>query len=95
MKITVSIYNFLNAFKKDDGFSYEGLKVLYDHLLELEEDLGVEFELDHVAIRCEWSEYETIEECLEDFTDIKNREELEEKTTVLDINGGGIIMGEF
>lgn len=40
-------------------FSYRGSYALAGYLEELEDTTGVEMELDAVAIRCEWSEYES------------------------------------
>ena len=59
MKITVSLYDFREAFRKmgrADQFSYEGLEVLFDYLEQYEEDTGEELELDVVALCCEYCE---------------------------------------
>lgn len=58
---------------KDNGFSYEGAEMLFDYLegLEIleEDEMGIEF--DSVALRCEYSEYNTedfiIEYCQDEF----------------------------
>ena len=39
------------------GWSREGALALIEHLVALEEDIGVEMEFDAVAIRCDYSEY--------------------------------------
>ncbi len=65
MKQTVSEYDFVEAFDKAnrrDNFSRQGRRELYDYLLEWEEDLGEEIELDVIALCCEFTEYESVEE---------------------------------
>ena len=58
MKQTVNEYDFRRAFEtlRPEQFSYEGLGLLYQYFVELEDDLGEEIELDVIAICCEWSE---------------------------------------
>lgn len=59
MKQTVYFNDFHQAFKNHDRatqFSYEGLELIYDYLLELEQDAGWEIELDVIAICCDYSE---------------------------------------
>tara|TARA_R100000657_G_C4655468_1_gene99481 strand:+ start:347 stop:655 length:309 start_codon:yes stop_codon:yes gene_type:complete len=66
MKQTVDEYDFKNAFaaRRPDNFTWGGLSALYDHLIELEHDTGVELELDVVALCCDFTEYK-------DFNEIK------------------------
>lgn len=69
MHTTISLYDFRQAFKslRPDNFSYEGLKVLFDHLEEMEEELGQSIELDVIALCCEYQE-SVIEEINEEFS---------------------------
>ena len=65
MKQTVTKSAFIDAFRnagREDNFSYAGLCALYDWL----EELGEEIELDVVALCCEFSEYGSALECIED-----------------------------
>lgn len=65
MKQTVNEYDFVNAFDKanrSENFSRQGRGELYDYLLQWEEDLGEEIELDVIALCCEFTEYESVEE---------------------------------
>ena len=81
---------------RPNQFSYEGLSALYDHLDELSEDMHKDIELDVIAICCEYAEYDTIEEVLEDYDHIKDREDLEDNTVVIDIpNEKSLIIGQF
>jgi len=59
MKTTVSIYDFRQAFHDADRanqFTYDGLRVLYEWIEQLDEDTGSETELDVIAICCEFDE---------------------------------------
>lgn len=70
MKEQINFSVFCDRFKdmnRDNNFSYDGKRVLYDYLIELEEDTGKEMELDIIAICCDYSEYENIEEYLNDY----------------------------
>ena len=87
MKQTVSLYEFINAFhgtQYENNFTYEGLKALYTYLDELEEETGEELELDIVALCCDFSEYESLEEFRENYSsDYETMEDIENKTTVV------------
>ena len=58
MKTTVNLYEFREAFQRirPSNFSYEGLEVLFDYLEECEKDTGEEWELDVIALCCDFSE---------------------------------------
>lgn len=58
MKTTVSLYDFRREFAqcRPDNFSYEGLALLFDYIEELESGEGDEYELDVIALCCEWNE---------------------------------------
>lgn len=65
MKQTVYLNDFRDAFHKmgrSNQFSYEGLEWLFDHCEELERDLGEDYELDVIALCCDFTEstYEDI-----------------------------------
>tara|TARA_R110000822_G_scaffold182999_1_gene322493 strand:+ start:190 stop:531 length:342 start_codon:yes stop_codon:yes gene_type:complete len=64
MKTTLSTYQIADALKNDEsgGWSYEGALAMAEHLEELEDDIGEEFELDVVAIRCDYSEFNSLQE---------------------------------
>jgi hypothetical protein len=52
---------------KNAGWSYAGARALVEHLEVLEEDTGEEMELDFVAIRCDYSEHESLQRWAEDY----------------------------
>ena len=65
MKITINEYQFEQAFKnagRGNQFSYEALKALFEYLQSYEDDGGEEIELDVIALCCEFTEYEDIED---------------------------------
>ena len=86
MKQTMNEFDFKNEFKKirPDNFSYDGLDVLYYHLIQFEEDTGEELEFDPIAYCCEFSEYENFKKVKQDY-DVEDLEHLEQNTTVLKI----------
>lgn len=59
MKQTIGFCQFCDAFRdadRNENFSYEGKRVLFDYLEELEADTGEEMELDVIAICCDYNE---------------------------------------
>jgi hypothetical protein len=59
MKTTVNVYAFRDAFKRmnrENQFSYEGLGILFDFLEDCERDCGEEYELDVIALCCDFAE---------------------------------------
>ena len=64
MKQTVTKSEFTAAFhnaNRGDNFSHAGLCALYGYLTELESDIGEEYELDVIALCCDFSEYSVAE----------------------------------
>ena len=64
MKNTINIYEFKKWFEdnRPNNFSYEGLNNLFDYLEEYEESTGEQIEFDPIALCCEYTEYEDLEE---------------------------------
>ena len=58
MKTTVYLNEFRNYFNqiRPNNFSYEGLEVLFDELERVENDTNEEFELDVIALCCDYCE---------------------------------------
>ncbi len=87
MKQSINKYQFINAFKqgdRKDQFSYNGLVSLFEYLEELEEDCNIEFELDVVALCCDYTEYKNLREFQGDYGDkYKTFEDIEDETTVI------------
>lgn len=70
MKQTVTFSQFVDAFRahdRQDQFTYEGKRVLFDQLQDYEEQTGSEVELDVIALCCEFVESE-LEEVIMDYS---------------------------
>lgn len=92
MKENVNFGRFVDAFRiRKESFSYKGLEALYDYLIEMEEDTGQETELDVIALCCEYTEYESLGDVQKDYPDIKDLDDLQENTAVIEFDGGIII----
>ena len=99
MKQSISFNQFTDAFTsygRDDQFSYDGLKALFDYLEDLAEDCGTDFELDVIALCCEFSEYSDMEELRGVYDDLPEDESdaedwLQDRTSVITFDGGVII----
>jgi len=69
MKQNISFCGFCDAFpeSRENSFSYDGKKALFEYLESYEDDTGEEVELDIVALCCEYCEYESIEDYAKDY----------------------------
>ena len=59
MKTTVNLYDFRQAFNdmgRGEQYSYDGLRILFEYLEQLGDDIGEEIELDVIALCCEYDE---------------------------------------
>jgi len=99
MKDTITLNTFRDEMiKEEHGFSWEGATALFDYLVELEEDTGEEMEFDPIAFRCDFSEYENLQEVLEgcSIDYVKNMKDLKDQTQVIEVSGTQrIIIQEF
>jgi len=98
MKQGISESYFVNEILGDEynSISYEGAKALFQYLEELEEDCGTEIEFDRVAIRCDFSEYDNLEEVTSEYDSIETLEDLRDNTTVIEIpNSEKLIIQAF
>jgi len=107
MKTTVNEHQFLEAFRRADrmnGWTRAGLLALFEHIEQLEEDIGEEIELDVVALCCDYSEYASLLEAAEGLgytaedgdMDEEEAEEaalawLQDNTTAITFDGGVIV----
>ena len=103
MKETVSSFRFRDAFKQSDtyknNFSYEGLMALFEHIEQVEDDIGEEFEFDMVGICCEYSEYDSLKDFNADYSNYEDGytlDDIREETVVIEIpDTERFIIGEF
>jgi len=84
---------FIDSLTNDEYacFTYSGASALYDYLTDLEEDMGKEIKFDRIAIRCDYSEYKTLDEILNQYDNINSLDELRNHTTVIEFDNGFII----
>ena len=90
MKTTINFSQFCDRFKdmgREEQFSYEGKKALFEYLEQYEEDTGEELELDIVALCCEFTEYENLNEIKENYNNIETLNDLQDNTQVIEIEG--------
>lgn len=61
IKETVNDSRFTDVLMSDEyaSWSYGATKALFDYYEQLSEDMGEDIELDRVAIRCDWTEYDS------------------------------------
>lgn len=100
MKTTVYFSEFCDYFRKirPDNFSYQGLRVLFDHLEEIDNSCGEESELDVIGLCCDYAEsdWKTIASDYDNSIELeKNQSEDEQKVQVLDfLADQGVLVGE-
>ena len=95
MKDTITSYQFSDAMI-EQGFSYEGTKALFEYFEQYEQDTGEQMEFDPVAIRCDFDEYESLEDVKQNYQDIETLEDLQNHTTVIEIpNSDRLIIQAF
>ena len=51
------------------NFSYEAIDFLYEYYNQLEDELGIEIDYDPIAIRCDWCEYDSYVELLDNYNE--------------------------
>lgn len=89
---TMNRQQFIDAFKKNSArkneYSYEALDALYTYLDEFE--YREEYLFDLIAICCDWTEYATLEEAVNDYS-YATPEELEYKTVVIPCKSGYLV----
>ena len=99
MKITINEYQFEQAFKnagRGNQFSREALKALFEYLEECEAGKGEEIKLDVVALCCEFTEYEDIEEFQADYgAEYEDIDDIARKTLVIPVDDNAFIIQDF
>ena len=100
MKKTLNYYDFRTEFRthgREDQFSREGLKALFEYIEEYEQDCGEEIELDVIALCCEFVEYEDLDEFHGDYDseEYPNLGTLRDYTDVIEIDEDSFIIAAF
>jgi hypothetical protein len=89
MKTVLNNHEFARQIVDDEynSMTYEGALALFEWFEGYEEDTGKEIEFDLVAIRCDFSEYENLEEVQNDYEDIRSLNHLRDNTIVIEVEG--------
>ena len=100
MKKTINYYDFRTEFRefgREEQFTRQGLKALFDYLEELGEDCGEEIELDVIALCCEFVEYDSLEDFHNEYEkdDYPTLEVLRDYTQVIEIDNESFIIAAF
>tara|TARA_R100001460_G_scaffold5219_2_gene14649 strand:- start:217 stop:498 length:282 start_codon:yes stop_codon:yes gene_type:complete len=83
---------FRDEFEENDGFSYDGLGVLYDFIMEATSD---NIELDVIELRSTYSEYDSIKDYNSDYNEnYKDYRDIT-STTVLGIDSDRFIIVNY
>lgn len=101
----IYLSDFIEAFNdhgRDDQFSPAALEALFEFFEELEDETGELVELDVIAICCDFTEYDSPQDCAEDmFLDVEGMEDrdiislLQERTIVIPLKSGGIVIQNY
>ena len=99
MKRTITESDFHDAFVKmgrENNFSYDGRAALFNMLEEMESD-GNEQELDIIALCCDFSEYENIEDFWQSYDkeDYPDMDSINDATFVIMIDEESFIVQDF
>lgn len=96
MKATINREDFVKLFDEYDrseNFSKLGRRKLFDYLEQLGEETGEDFEVDVIAICCDFSE-SSIEQALKDYN-LESLDDLKDQTTVIEVDDETIIYQSF
>ena len=87
MKTSVNFSQFCDAFRdmnRNDNFSYDGKRALYDFIEEMADQTGEEYELDVIALCCEFAE-SSLEDIINDYRiDVSEAEDDDEKADMVE-----------
>ena len=98
MKQSINMYDFEMAFKRyeRENFSYDGLKALFEYLEEYEEGTGEEIELDVIALCCDNTEYDSLNEYNRDYgTKYSEIDTIQDDTTLIKIDDNSFIIQQY
>jgi len=100
MKQTINFTQFIDAFinyNRQEQFTYKGKKALFDYLEEYEDGTGEEIELDIIALCCDYTEYDSLEEFWLDYgkEDFPHKEAIEWHTEFIPIDDDAFIIQSF
>lgn len=87
MKTSVNFSSFCDAFRdmgRNENFSYDGKRALFEYLEQYEEECGVEIELCVITLCCEYNE-DSLENIISDYRiDVSEAEDDDEKAEIVE-----------
>ena len=94
---TVNKSQFIDNLLADDyaSWTYEDAEALFDYYEQFSDDMGEDVELDRVALRCEWTRADSIDEVIEDYDCIEDLEDLIQRAEVIEHEGGVLLFTAF
>ena len=94
---TVNKSQFIDNLLADDyaSWTYEDAEALFDYYEQFSDDMGEDVELDRVALRCEWTRADSIDEVIEEYDDINSLEDLQDQSQVNEHLGGVLLFFAF
>ena len=95
---TVNEHEFIQQFKdrgRDSQFSREGLQALFQYLEDYSEDTREDFQLDVIALCCDYTEYSSFEDVQQDYKYCDSLEYLQDHTHVILLNNGGMLVSNY
>lgn len=94
----IDFYAFRNEFNGsgyENNFSAEGLSGLFDYLENLEEETGEQIELDVVALCCDYTEFDSLEDFNNENDYDYTLEELKDVTDVVYSSATSLVIKNF
>jgi hypothetical protein len=84
---SINFDEFLDSFSDTykNNFTYEGKRALFDFLDDEAECSDTPYELDTIALCCDYTEYDNLADLQASYPDIKSMEDLQNHTMVLPI----------
>ena len=99
MKNTINIYDFKKWFEdnRPNNFSYQGQNKLFEYLEEYEDSTGEQIEFDPIALCCEYTEYDDIQEFWDNYgkENYANLEEIAYNTELIEVGKTSFIIQNF
>jgi len=102
MTKTINFYEFSRWFEvnRPENFSRVGLQCLFEFLEEFEEGTGEVIEFDPIALCCDYTEYDDLNEFKSNYTckeyqEIENWDGLEDYTMTMPVGKTGCIIQNF
>lgn len=99
MKTTINFYDFSRWFEqhRPNNFSRAGLQGLFDYLEEYEDSTGETIEFDPIALCCEYTEYDDLDDfhCDYEPEEYPDIDTIQDHTQIIELGNGSFIIQNF